>query len=291
MKLLKALYTINSPSGAEGAMRTFITSWLDKKKISWSTDKEGNIYAVKGKAKSYPCVVAHMDEVHVENEHKKVIYEDRIMFAMDMKTLKTTGIGADDKNGIWICLKLLATQPAIKCAFFIKEEVGCIGSDAADMSFFENCRFVLECDRRGSEDLITKIGVVELCSPEFIQVLPLNEFGYKITNGMMTDIMALKNKNLGLSCVNISCGYYYPHTAQEITYLPHLLNCLNFVKAIIEKTQDVYPHVYTPKPFTPTYLSGEPTSPGYLYDDELLWEQAWEAYDKSINAACWKELL
>lgn len=45
----------------------------------------------------------------------------------------------------------------MKVAFFVSEEIGCVGSRNADMGFFEDARFVIEPDRRGYEDLITNI--------------------------------------------------------------------------------------------------------------------------------------
>ena len=35
-------------------------------------------------------------------------------------------------------------------------------------------------------------------------------------NGLMTDILALKEKGLEVSCINVSCGYYNAHTDEEI---------------------------------------------------------------------------
>ena len=59
-----ALYNISSPSGGEKRMARFITDELRRMGIAYRKDRHGNIYAVKGNRKSYPCVVAHMDEVH-----------------------------------------------------------------------------------------------------------------------------------------------------------------------------------------------------------------------------------
>ena len=81
------------------------------------------------------------------------------------------GLGADDKNGIWIALKCLEQFPVLKIAFFKEEEIGCGGSSVADMSFFKDCRYCIQADRKGSSDLITSIGVTDLCS----QVISLYE--------------------------------------------------------------------------------------------------------------------
>ena len=122
------------------------------------------------------------------------------------------------------------------------EEIGCVGSGKADMTFFEDCRFVIEPDRKGHQDLITSISFTSLCSVEFIKDTHYEKFGYKECDGMMTDILELKERGLNISCINLSCGYYKPHTDEEYTVKKDLLGCLKFVEYIIENCQKVYPH-------------------------------------------------
>ena len=147
------------------------------------------------------------------------------------------GLGADDKNGIWIALSCLKKYPAMKVAFFVQEEVGCRGSSNADMDFFGDVLYVIEPDRRGAHDLITEIGWSEMCSREFIDAIEAARWQYAPTDGMMTDIEALKERGLEVNCINLSCGYYNPHTHHEITVIRDLLNCLDFVEHIIETIQ------------------------------------------------------
>ena len=152
-------------------------------------------------------------------------------------------MGADDKCGLWIGLKCLQKFDCLKLAFFVGEEVGCKGSGLANMAFFGDCRFVIEPDRKGSEDLITQIGWTPLCSDDFLKDIGFKKFGYKETDGMMTDIEALKDHGLMLSCINVSCGYYKPHSNEEFVYKPALLNCFAFVEHIIKTCTKVYPHI------------------------------------------------
>jgi putative aminopeptidase FrvX len=152
-------------------------------------------------------------------------------------------LGADDKNGIWIALRCLQKYDSLKCAFFVQEEVGCRGSSRADMSFFNDARFVLQCDRKGGNDLIWNIGgYTELCSNEFLSAIGYQEFSYKLELGMMTDVESLKDNGLKVSCLNLSCGYYRPHTDEEYTKKSELLNCLKLVEHIIETCPAVYQH-------------------------------------------------
>ena len=110
------------------------------------------------------------------------------------------------------------------------------------MDFFEDTRFVIEPDRRGYGDLITEISYTSLCSPEFLKDTGFEVFGYREENGLMTDILELKEKGLKVSCINLSCGYYEPHTDDEFTVKKDLLNCLRLIEHIIENCVSVYPH-------------------------------------------------
>ena len=247
MKLLKALYGIASPSGREQAMLQFIQNELDHLPgVKYCFDKMGNIYVVKGHAATYPCIVAHTDEVH----HRKgngceiLTLRDEILLGYDIERRKYCGIGADDKNGIWVALKCLETYDALKCAFFVQEERGCIGSSEADIDFFKDCRFVIQCDRRGNSDMVVSIDGTELCSQQFIRAVGHNKYGYKRIMGMLSDVAALKRKGLGVSCINLSCGYYEPHTEHEHTNIADLNKCLTFVRHIIEDCKEVYVHKY-----------------------------------------------
>lgn len=244
MELLKQLYKVHSPSGKEGAMRNFIIAWAKKHGLRPETDKVGNLYITKGTAKNYPCVVAHMDEVHATrpNKFKVVLYKGNYLLGGDAETLRPCGIGADDKNGIWCALKCLEKFDVAKAAFFVKEEVGCVGSKNADMTFFTDCRFVLQADRKGSSDFINIAGGTTLCDSNFIEKMGLKKHGYKVTTGMMTDVMTLKENGLAVACANVSCGYYNPHTADEYTSFVELENCLAFIEDAFTNIVEVCPH-------------------------------------------------
>ena len=110
------------------------------------------------------------------------------------------------------------------------------------MPFFNDVRFVIQPDRKGNSDLITSIGFSELCSDEFIEAVKPEEWGYKENNGLLTDVMVLKENGLDVSCINLSCGYYNAHSDQEITVKKDLMKGLLFVEHIIEDCTAAYPH-------------------------------------------------
>ena len=235
-------------SGREKKMRKFIKKWISENvpEASIAYDNLGNMYITKGISDTYPVIVAHLDQV--QNNHSRdfqALEAGDIIIGYSSKSRSQQGLGADDKNGIWVGLKCLLKYDCIKLAFFVSEEVGCVGSNSADMDFFKDARFALQCDRKGANDLITTAGWTELCSRDFVNAMQPELFGYKEETGMLTDVLTLKEKGLVVSCVNISCGYYEPHTDCEFTNIPDLRNCLAFVENVIENCIDVYPHEYT----------------------------------------------
>ena len=263
MELLKQLYGIHSSSGKEKKIRTFIEKHIARhiSGASVRTDKAGNLFVTKGQADSYPCLAAHMDQVQ---EHRSgdftIVETDDILFGYSPSKRRHEGLGADDKNGIWVALKCLEEFEVLKVAFFVAEEVGCRGSYAADIAFFSDCRFVVEADRRGYKDLIVEIGCMRICNETFIEAVQPARFGYAPADGMMTDVEALHNNGIGLSCVNVSCGYYDPHTDHEFTVKKDLQNCLAFVSYIVEHCTEVYPHEIVQERWS-----------GYgAYDDDLF---------------------
>lgn len=245
MELLKQLYTIHALSGKEKQIRNFIKGYIFENipGVKITGDKIGNLYITKGQADTYPCIVAHLDQVQrLHSKDFRAIETEDIIFGYSPSNRCQEGLGADDKNGIWIALQCLIKYEALKIAFFVGEEVGCVGSGAANIEFFSDCRFVIQPDRRGYSDVITQISWESLCSEQFLSEIHSEQFGYKLTDGLMTDIEALRGNGLEISCINLSCGYYEPHTDQEFTIKNDLQNCLEFVQFIIEYCTKVYTH-------------------------------------------------
>lgn len=249
MQLLEQLYAISSPSGEEEEMISFVIACLKKLKVRYTVDRLGNIYATKGISDTYPTIVAHLDQVQqrYSSNYEVINFRDEIYFGYDNLQKCYQGIGADDKNGIWVALKALEEFDIIKCAFFTQEESGGIGSAGANINFFNDSRFVLQCDRKGNSDFITSISGSKLASKDFIKEVNMKAYGYKEAWGLFTDVYNLKSRGVKASCVNISCGYYNPHCDEEYTKVEDLKKCYSFVKNIIVNCTDVYPHNFTEK--------------------------------------------
>ena len=246
MELLKKLYEIHSPSGAEKKIKRFVRKYVAENVYGANIIeyRDGNIYIVKGESETYPCVVAHLDQVQKDRSQDfRAIETEDVIFGFSKSSNRMEGLGADDKNGVWVALKCLEEFDVIKVAFFVGEEVGCIGSGRAELEFFKDCRFIVQADRKGASDIITSISG-RICSADFERDVDAALFGYTPTSGLITDVLELSERGVGLSCINLSCGYYQPHTNEEYTIKKDLINCLNLVRYIITNCVDVYPHKY-----------------------------------------------
>lgn len=222
----------------EDMIKSFILDYLSDVDMVIKTDDIGNLFITKGLAESYPCVAAHLDEIHSPCQREVVVDED-VIYTVD-RLWNRVGCGADDKNGLWIIMNLLKTEPVLKAALFVQEErdgelAGCRGARACDLSFFDDVRYVIECDRKGSSDAVS-IGKGEtlLCDLDFIPQSILQKYGYEMVKGGKTDVVELKMRGLNIPVCNVSCGYYEAHKNSEYTKFSELQNCLLFVQEIIQ---------------------------------------------------------
>ena len=242
--LLKKLATIQSYSGEEQEMLDFIKKSINKLDVKYETDIIGNILITKGvlnEGEYYPCIVAHTDTVFKKNEDYAICVEEEtptrtVLYGVEELPDNTyyAGTGFDDKNGIWIALRLLKELPKLKVVFTVQEEIGAVGASQIDMSFFEDVAYVLEGDRRGNSDVISSI-YEDICSKDFIKKISpvMVKYGYSENYGMLTDVLSLKENELAVSCINFSVGYYEPHTPKEYCVFEDLVKAYNFAKECI----------------------------------------------------------
>lgn len=247
-KLIETL-SVQTTSYSQWRMFAYIVRQLHEIPDITMFIDDGNLYVTRGDADTYPCMVAHMDTVHdITDDLHPICYGGRIT-GFDRVNMCQAGIGGDDKVGVYITLECLREFDVMKAVFFRDEEVGCHGSYGAVMDFFEDCRFVLQCDRKGNSDFVTNASGVELSSKEFQDDLQciIESYGYSYSTGMMTDVMALKQNNIKCSVANMSCGYYRPHAVDEYVDVSDVENCLQMCRTIISLCTSVYPHKYKPK--------------------------------------------
>lgn len=276
-KLIDVL-RIQTNSENEKLMVLYLDKELKKLKLPYSIDAVGNIIVTKGKAKTYPCVVSHMDTVHSfvpDFEVYRDIDNEDILFALNNK--QRVGIGGDDKCGVFACLYLLKTIPKIKVVFFSREESGCRGSMGINKSFFADCRYLIQLDRRGKRDFIQTYWSNKTISHDFSSEIGFvkRKYEYKNTIGTVTDVMKLWNSNVGISCINLSCGYYQPHTDCEYVSISDLWYSIKFTEEIINTMKS---KKYTSLPPKPTVVTTSVVKGGY-----------WQGRDQCCECLKWKK--
>lgn len=261
--LLKELILIETMIGRTQKMSAYIIQYLELNGVQYVVDDIGNIYATKGSSKTYNCIVAHMDTVH--KEFPNLVFEqDGIIYAF--KDHRQVGTGGDDKVGVYACLSLLAKYDSLKAAFFIDEEVGCVGSSYADMAFFKDCNLVCQLDRQGSHEITDSIGGTPMLSKAFKKRFRqvINGSGFKYVSGGMTDVQQLRKNGLKCCAFNLACGYYYPHTDNEVICVNDMEDAINLVCAIFDVTN---------KP-----IDG-PNITNSHYFDRYNWYDGWQKKD------------
>lgn len=236
LERLKNVMSVQSVSRDTKRMNKFILTELKNIKGVTYYESKGNIYATKGESKYYPCIVSHTDTVHDIIKDFRVVVVDDKMIALNYSNGKRVGIGGDDKVGIFLALELMRDLDVCKVAFFKDEEIGCVGSSAADMNFFNDVGYMFQADRRGNRDFICDIYGVELYSIEFLDKIVDNLLDFKKEEeyGALTDVYQLVLNGYTGSVANISCGYYLPHTDDEYIVISEVYQTIDFVKECIK---------------------------------------------------------
>lgn len=259
---LKDLLAVQSVTYDTGEMEQFIIDYISEIGLDYTQDGEGNIYIIQ--KKGLPFVVAHMDTVHRINKGSLVpVQIGDLITGIMYPSMEQSGIGGDDKCGIYAALTLL-TEGLCNAAFFVDEESGCLGSYKADKAMFKGCPYILQADRRGNNDFVTNISG-EISSKEFQKAVRphLKSHGYKLSTGMMTDVMALADIGIGISVANMSAGYYNPHMDDEYINIKDLDNCIDLMRAILTNIKQKFPHKRTKTYDSWGYYKPEGSSKNY----------------------------
>ena len=206
-----------------------------------NVDEYGNLYVTKGEG-PYKCMVCHTDTVHDIVKAKVIPIQIKgNIIAINSSTMTQIGTGGDDKVGIAITLQLLKERESMKAVFFLDEEVGCVGSSEMDKTFFDDCLYVLQCDRRGSHDFVNKISGTKLYSSDFSDAIKhlLKKYHRTETSGGMTDVLEIAYKTK-LSVANMSCGYYNPHCDNEYINIHDVIQTYKLCRDIFTYINEKY---------------------------------------------------
>jgi len=232
LQRLKEVLSVPTHSRKEDLMIEYLEKVLVQKGYDYKKDTIGNIYVTKGEAEYFPCFVAHTDTVHSINLNLKVVQLEEngqtILTGIDAKTMRPSGIGGDDKCGVFLCLEMLDKLDNVKIALFVSEEIGCIGSRQADPEFFSNVGYAIQYDSPKGDSMSMSLMGKDLFGKS-------TNFGEKVSPLILehgitdwarhpyTDIWPLMEK-FGFSCLNLAAGYHRYHTANEYVVVEEVEN-------------------------------------------------------------------
>ncbi len=242
VEFLKDVLSIPSISGNESMLRDYIVEFAIENEIDYVLDKKGNVYLTKGKDKVtlgeyYPCVVSHIDTVHrshidLINDKRRLDIVENVkgdLIAYNPLTNEQTGIGGDDKCGVFVCLSLFLHMDILKGAFFVEEEIGMLGSREACGEFFKNVGYAIQFDAPSANWITEVCSGVKIFDDEFKDNVKtvLSEGGYtKFSNDPFTDVNQLAQK-FNFNCLNLGCGYYDQHRDTEYVVIDEVKKALH----------------------------------------------------------------
>lgn len=173
------------------------------------SQKEQLFIATKG---TIPIVlIAHLDTVF----DKDRVPRNDILICHDADQgiwWSPHGLGADDKAGIMMILKILEnTNLRPHILFTVGEETDARGATAAAelcKEYFKPISYVVELDRQGYKECV----FYDCNNPAFEEYI--NGFGFETHHGTFTDISIICPE-WGIAGVNLSVGYYWEHSYME----------------------------------------------------------------------------
>lgn len=254
------------------------------KNHKWSMDSYGNITVTSSSKKEIPAFCCHLDTVHKAAPAITCIDNNVLV------SFNEHGVGGDDKCGIVACLELLQKVPC-KVIFFREEERGCIGSSRYDTSSLRDNLYLIEIDRKGASDLIFNSGGSQLCSDQFKTAVKTLFGDYKAAQGICTDVNVLGDANINM--MNISCGYYNPHTKKEYVVLSNLektiKNLAKFARLYKYKEEYTRPEVvlknqytYYKNNYNATLWDESSLNNGVEYDEKYVKQYLKELEEKGL---------
>jgi hypothetical protein len=223
---------------------------LDRLPENLIKDEVGNWYLEIGKSDTMFC--CHLDTAAHKKE--KVIHD--IFHTKDgdvgIGTTGTTILGADDKAGVVLLMKLIENNIPGLYYFFVGEEVGRVGSSGIlrkNEEKFKKYKRCIAFDRRDYGSVITKQMGRTCCSDEFVDAL-IEQFSkvsklifHNDPGGIYTDSATFMD--IIPECTNLSVGYFSEHSVEEVINMTYLIR---LSEAIVKIKWDNLPTVRKAEP-------------------------------------------
>ena len=254
LDLLLPLLAVESESWDASRMVDHVRGLATSNNCLALEDHAGNLWLehVSTLPGRLPLIVAHLDTVHEITGHLEVLRRGELVAGYNPAKMQASGIGGDDKCGIYAALHLLLAYPGrVRVLLTQDEEVGGVGAYAADAEEINRiASYMLQADRRGSADCVVEACGSRICSrrmqAHISRLLPAWGFA-PCAQGGFTDVYALQQSGVQISAINLSAGYHRPHSPDEYIHLGHLSQTVGLMCSIVEALGETsYPFVAEP---------------------------------------------
>lgn len=249
----------------------------------------GNVHSVPGEFLIVPgsapvLLVAHLDTVHRETVRRIIKTEKGNVWN------SPEGIGGDDRCGVHALLTVYGSADKKPWLLFTcDEEIGAIGAqrfcqDHADGILppeIDGLKYIIEIDRKGRNDSV----YYDCANGDFEKYV--NSHGFETQYGSFSDISYIAPE-LGIAAVNLSSGYYSPHTIAEYINIRELNETISKVALMVQESvsADVPRYEYIERKRLPSYWEWE--------DDRYKFEnynESSRAFDSEKTRYLYEELL
>lgn len=242
------------------------------RRMGFEVDDVGNYHVTVGEG-STVMFTSHLDTAAAKTKRVTLKQDERWVY-----TNGDTILGADDKAGVTVMLKMIEAGVPGLYYFFVGEEVGRRGSEAAAEKYAEQFKQYTHCisfDRKGYGSIITKQSGTDCTSTAFARALSTafareGLFLEPDPTGSFTDSYSFTE--LISECTNISVGYFNAHQNTERQDL-YFLEALT--RACIRLDWSALPAERKPEPRFSYRSYGSYGGQQRLLDDE------YEGYDYS----------
>lgn len=234
---------------------------LRKTILSYVKNKYDNVYHTKDFIMAMGNIpiglVAHMDTVFKDSP--KNIYYDREQGVI----WSPEGLGADDRAGVFLILKIIQAGLRPTVIFTTDEEKGALGAEALIQKYKQvpcDLNYIIQLDRRGTNDCV----FYDCDNPNFVNYI--EGFGFFEAAGTFSDISVICPE-WGVAGVNLSVGYEDEHSYIETLHVTPLLKTLERVTKMLQK-KDIPTFIYIPATECFKWWKKPYTTSLYYDDDE-----------------------
>ncbi|NMD72827.1 M28 family peptidase [Bacillus sp. DNRA2] len=242
--MLDELLMIQGESGREAAVRQFVMEKLRPHVDHLTVDCAGNILAEKTyRSGNGPTILlnAHLDTVIDFEVGRQIVKNGRIW------TSSNGILGADDRAGVAVILQLAeflnccsTFSGRVKFIFTVEEESGLVGARKVDDYFLWGTDAAIVVDRRGNGDIVTSCGgSIPFCDELYGQIFENVAVaegleGWSVCPGGSSDTRIWAGH--GIQSVNLSAGYKYEHTDQELLDVTACYGTVTLLKGFFKKS-------------------------------------------------------